>query len=343
MYQNKRLTFFIVWLLLGFMITTYYNACSNVSFDKSATLTSQSVYVKATSKVDILVVMDNSGSMAQEMSSMALRFSSFTDKISSLDWQLGIITTDPRSTVSNGDGRLIPLVGVSNQYILNPLNGLTTAQQIFSNTIQMPTNGSGTESGLGTLIAALNRSKSNSTENVPNKQLLRSDAALSVVIVSDTGDSSAAAPQDVISTMKNLYPDKTFVVNSLVVPESIYTGMTANNNDPCKNYRESTSKDGREYHLLSELTGGIEGTVCTNDYSSQLSDIGAVTASLVNSITLDCQPSDSNKDGKIDAKDIQIVAPNGSEITGFELSGRLVTFNQYLPLGKNEIHYFCML
>lgn len=314
-----------------------------MSFDKNASFTSQSIMVKSTSKVDILVVMDNSGSMATEMSSMAARFNSFTSRLNALDWQLGIITTDNRTSVAYGNGKLIPLVGVSNQFILNPLNGLATAENIFAQTIQMPTNGSGTESGLATIISALNRAKSSNSENIPNKNLIRDDAALSVVIVSDAGDSSNSTAQDVINSVKNLYGDKTFTVNSIVVPESIYTGQPSNPNDPCKNYREATNSDGRKYQLLSELTGGVDGTVCTNDYSSQLSDIGAVTASLVNSVTLDCQPTDSNNDGIVNAADVQIRTPNGTVITGYEVVGRRVTFSQALPIGKNEFQYFCLL
>ena len=333
MYKNKRLTVLIAWLFFGFLISSYYNACSKVAFDPQPAFISQSLFLSPNTKVDILVIMDNSGSMAGEMSSMANRFGSFTNRIVATDWQLGIITTDNRTTVSYGNGKLIPLTGVSNQFIINPLAGLAAAEARFSQSIQMPTNGYGTESGFSTLISALNRSKSTAAENAPNKQLIRSDAALSVVIVSDAADSSMLSAQDVVNTVKSLYPNKTFTVNALVVPE----------NDPCNGYRESSNQDGRKYHDLAELTGGILGTVCTNDYGSQLNEIGGVTASLVNSITLNCQPTDSNHDGLVNAADVQIRTANGAAVTGYEVSGRRVTFTQQLPSGSNEFQYFCLL
>lgn len=346
MSQNKNKMLLAFWISLSTTVTLYYNNCSEVSFDKMATFSSQSFEVKASNKVDILVVMDNSGSMKTEMASMANRFSSFTSKLKSLDWQLGIITTDNRTSVAYGTGKLIPLVGLTNQFILTPAMGLTQAQQVFANTIQMPTNGAGAELGLATTIGAIMRSPSSLPENAPNKQLFRPDAALAVLIVSDAADTGSTTPNDVINMVKTTFGNKTFTFNSIVIPENSYTNASAttvNPADPCKDYRESVKYDGRKYHQLSELTGGIKGTACTNDYSAQLENIGALTASLVNSVTLDCQPTDSNHDGVVDAKDVEIRTSNGIPIKNYEVSGRRVTFTEALPVGKNEFLYFCLI
>ncbi|MCB0370011.1 MAG: hypothetical protein KDD45_11450, partial [Bdellovibrionales bacterium] len=62
---------------------------------KYKTITEQlSVNLTLNNKVDILIVIDNSGSMSYEQSEMAKRFSGFVESLNGLDWQLGITTTD---------------------------------------------------------------------------------------------------------------------------------------------------------------------------------------------------------------------------------------------------------
>ena len=58
------------------------------NYDKNITVN------PATTKVDVLVVVDNSGSMSVEQSNMGMRFASFLSRLQGLDWQVGIVTTD---------------------------------------------------------------------------------------------------------------------------------------------------------------------------------------------------------------------------------------------------------
>ena len=348
MSQNKKFIFICIWSIAGFALSTSYNACSQVGFEKMSTLQSQSVDVGiGNNKVDILVVVDNSASMESEMTGMATRFMSFMDKIKYLDWQLGFTTTDNRTNVTNGNGRLVPLNGLTNQYILSSAMTLAQAQQTFGSTIQMPTNGSGSELGLAATVSAINRSVSSLAEDAPNKALIRDSAALAVILISDAADTSTTTALNVIDAVKNkLGNHKTFSFNSIVIPESSYTTPgtnTKNPNDPCKNYRETAQLDGRKYHELSQLTGGVKGNACSEDYGSQLSAIGQNTAELINSVTLSCQPVDANSDGVIDAGDVEVRTPNGVLSTGYQVNGRKLTFTDYLPVGRNELVYRCII
>ncbi len=336
----------------NFVITATDNA-GNVSTDTKSisisdpVLKTQMVDVKGNAKVDILVVIDNSGSMAGEMTNMAARFTNFVDKIKTLDWQLGITTTDVSGNAVKKDGRLVELVGLPGQFILNSAMLQSTAQSVFGSTIQMPTNGSGTELGFQATIRSIDRAfdAATVTDSGPNKLLFRADAALAVLIVSDAYDSSNTRPEDVMAKVAQRWSgNKPFVFHSIVVPQSIYTdpaASTPNPADPCKTYRESVKYDGREYHRLSDMTGGVKGTVCSEDYAAQLADMGKVTAELVNAITLNCQPLDYNKDGQINGGDIQVMDPNGNNITGFTVMGTKLTFAIGLPVGNNTVRYYC--
>lgn len=93
--------------------------------------------------VDILWVVDNSGSMADEQASLATNFNSFIDRFldQNINFKMGIITTDPRD-------------GFAGIPVANSLNQLTYAQAQadenafitnYMNMIQVGINGSGSE------------------------------------------------------------------------------------------------------------------------------------------------------------------------------------------------------
>ena len=96
--------------------------------------------------VDILWVVDNSGSMANEQASLASNFSVFIDRFKDQDinFKMGIVTTDPR-------------VGFAGVPVAGSLNLLTYANaqadenafiNNFINMVQVGINGSGNEQGL---------------------------------------------------------------------------------------------------------------------------------------------------------------------------------------------------
>ena len=47
--------------------------------------------------IDILVVIDNSGSMSQEQANLATKLSPLLSSIAGADWQISVVTTDPRN------------------------------------------------------------------------------------------------------------------------------------------------------------------------------------------------------------------------------------------------------
>lgn len=309
----------------------------------------QDISVSSNNKVDILVIDDNSGSMEDEQKNMASRFSGFLDKLKGLDWQVGIITTDVSENAAQKDGRLVEYRygdKPTSSFILTSFMDYTKATKMFGETIQMGTDGSGEERGFRAAIRALERSlDTTKSVNAPNRALIRSGAALSILIVSDSYDDKNQ-PEDLLNFVKNTWgTQKPFTFHSIVVPESNYTNPLAskvNSADPCANYRESVQYDGRAYHRLSEMTGGIKGTVCSENYSTQLAAMGKATYESVTATSLLCQPVDRNLDGLLDERDVELKLSNGAIFSDIKLQGQKITFGSPLPPGNHKLYYSCL-
>lgn len=299
-----------------------------------------------TNKVDVLVVIDNSGSMSLEQSNMASRFSTFINKLKGLDWQVGIVTTDLRTDTENSDlkdGRLLYFSGVKRN-LIKSTDALATAQDAFAATIQRPAKeGSGNEQGVAATYRALERALSN---QAPNVGLVRPGAALSVILVSDsdetvagndkTGDVSTFGPKNMpdllLNFVKSNYAGKTFKYNSIIVRD---------NDLACLNLKDSGNEAyGKNYQKMTNLTSGVLGSVCENDYGNQLSVIGDSTAEQIKIVALDCSPADVNGDGSADLK---VVDSAGAAVTNYVLNGRMVTFNANLPVGSYKFTYKCLV
>jgi hypothetical protein len=299
---------------------------------------SKSVVVDDISKIDVLVVVDNSGSMAPEQKNMGDRFGSFINKIDSLDWRVAVTTTDMQGGKTElkdkYDGQLLPISGLSGRYFLDSATDKAVAQQYFSATVQRPEEGSGYEQGVAATYRSIERSL---VTGDANGGFYRSDAALAIVLVSDADETgsnnkqenltSKSVPANLVTLVSNRWPGKPFIFNSIVVK----SGDTA-----CKAVSGNEGY-GVNYEKAASLTGGLVGSVCATDYSTQLDDIGTGLGKVVRSVSLDCAPVDSDGDGKIDLG----VKIQGVSTTAFTVSGSLVTFNTALPKGKVDFTYVC--
>ncbi|MEQ1875057.1 MAG: hypothetical protein ABL958_00330 [Bdellovibrionia bacterium] len=223
--------------------------------------------------VDILVVDDNSGSMAEEQANMGTRFPTFIAGLAGLQWRLGITTTD----VSNGGarGHLIPFTGTNLKYI----DAATpNADNLFKSTVQIGVGGSGDERGVyaATLAVELNEGA-----------WIRANSHLAVIVLSDedefsdgTGLETKDRPDNFVKTVKDeLGTGRTVSVHSIITRP----GDTVCLNGDGASY-------GTVYAELTKLTGGILGDICATDYGAQLQNIAGSIASNVDSFGLKCEP-----------------------------------------------------
>lgn len=295
-----------------------------------------SLNINSVEKVDILFVIDNSISMNFEQANMAERFSKFINSIHGLDWQIGIVTTDVSDPyMATSDGKLLKFEEL-NTYILDSSMAKKDVEKTFAETIQRKENGSGYEQGVLATYRFLER------EVARSKKLLRQGAAFSVIIVSDADetpfqDSTGKPiwtlknkPTELVKYIEKQWPSKPYQFHSIVVKS---------------NDKECLGKNGNElygetYITLSRLTKGVIGSVCEDDYGSQLKVMGEKVQELVTSILLECFPADKNQDGIVD---IQISSDLGDKIEIEKIEGKSLFFKKNLPLGKVQIHYSCQL
>ncbi len=297
---------------------------------------SQNVAVQSNNKVDVLVVIDNSGSMREEQTNMAARFGNFLDRLQGLDWQLAIVTTDVASNAALKDGRLVQIKNKTN-YILTSAMDLATAKADFAATIQRPiSEGSGNEQGIAATYRSIQRSQDPANAvNTPNVQFFRSGAALSVLVVTDADETNPSGtqtqnmPQSLINLVNSSFPGKRFKYNSIIVkPGDTACATQPNNEGP-----------GYSYDALSKLTGGVIGTVCSQDYSAQLTEIASATVDLISSVDLTCAPLDTTGDG---IPDVQIITADGSIPPTYTVSGLKLNLSRVLPAGANQVKYTCV-
>lgn len=304
----------------------------------------KTVEINSVSKVDALVVIDNSGSMASEQANMASRFSTFIDQLHGLDWQVAVTTTDVRtSTPDAADGRLLRFGGKVNGTILDASMNIEDVKVAFAQTIQRSEHGDGNEQAIAATYRAIERSlKARTVANGDHPEFIRDDAALSVIAVTDADETPFKnsrgdrvpglrnKPLNLLDFIEKTWKgNKSFSFHSIIVREG---------DGDC------LAKDGNEdfglvYSALSRLTNGIIGSVCEADYGSQLRIIGKKVQDQIKTIHLDCVPA-----AKSDETQAKITLQNsrGFKFPAFRLEKADLVFEDYLPEGKTLVDYVCI-
>jgi len=217
-------------------------------------------------KVDILWVVDDSGSMKDEQDALAYNFNAFiSDFITrDIDFKMAVTTTDGEG---NKSGK-----------IRSQSFGLTAAAakanrskfvSDFGRAIKVGIKGSGREMGLETSGDFFSRYKS----------WMREDAFLIVVYVSDEEDHSPDSVQSYINILQNLKVQKGMVKAYSIVTKELKPS-----------YRWETI--GTRYMDVSTATGGEIANI-KGDFHTTLSDFGYRILELLDSFPLSGVPVDS--------------------------------------------------
>ncbi|MFT5432102.1 MAG: hypothetical protein ACI9OJ_002800, partial [Myxococcota bacterium] len=246
-------------------------------------------------QVDVLFVVDNSGSMSDEQNNLANNFTAFTSSAGQweTDYQIGVITTDIDDTNAMAS-KLMDLNGI--RFFTSANDNIGD----FATAVKVGSNGSGTEQGLeaarNALSAPLNTKIKPETvcavdadcdegiSCIPsvvtpgtsycgfwNMEFLREDATLEVVFVSDEEDGSSAALAFYVDFFKSI---KGFANENLFHAHAIVGGPGG-----CDGAGGSAS-DGQRYRHVATETGGKFYSICDTNWSQKLQDIGEVAFGL---------------------------------------------------------------
>ncbi len=305
---------------------------------------SQNIDVTVNNKADILIVIDNSGSMNREQQNMAQRFATFIDQLNSLDWRVAIVTTDVERDGLKMDGRFLKfdntvLQSATEVYYIHSGMDKAAAKAAFAATIQRPSSeGSGNEQGIAASLRAIKRSQDAATvlASTPNRNFFRSDAVLSTVVITDANETNRLGTQDQnkpqfwFDSVRALWPTKPFSFHSIIVKSGDSACLRINGNEDY----------GVSYEQLSNLTGGIIGSVCAADYGTQLTQMGQAVVNLRRTVSLNCPPLNQNKNGTL-LDDIMVTLESGGSLGVADVSGQTLTVASDFPAGRHKIDYWC--
>lgn len=281
---------------------------------------SESFVQNKSNPLDIVLVVDNSGSMLEEQANLASKLSALLSAVEATDWRIGVTSTDL------ADGGLIRLIA----------KGDPNVKTVFSDTINgLGVNGSGHEMGIAQAMHAIQGGIEGRGGVVP---WIRKNSGLAVMIVSDEdncsgedgvyfcGPGRAGFSFGQVSRMLNKsylldylqgerqFKKTTRVYGIINTPDSNCTGLPINTVSAI-------------YADTIRTTGGLSGSICDSSYDKTLREISKDFVSVLN--------ADYNLADTPDAGSIKVTV-NGADFAGkFTVNGRTLSFQQVPPEGAN--------
>lgn len=190
--------------------------------------------------IDLLIVIDNSGSMQDKQDRLAFNAPNIIRALQaySSDYRIAVITTDT--------GRFVgPIVTASSPDPISEMSALAL----------VGIRGSSSERGIQMSVDAT----SAGGDAAPGGQFMREDAKFAVVWVSDEDDRGWADPQVVVSHFWSLKPSPSEVIAWAIV------------GDPVVGCHDASAGD--KYTILSALLGGGWTSVCDENWQPTFEDL----------------------------------------------------------------------
>lgn len=244
--------------------------------------------------LDVLVVIDNSGSMSQEQANLSTKLAPLLSEVDGSDWQIGVVTTDNgclRDLIKKGDAN---------------------ANADFAAAVNAGISGSGNEQGIRYAVEGL-------TDGCQAQSWLRPNSTVAVLIVSDEDNCSTNGA----GCGSNPWNSESYLMNHLAsirVPGAnarVYGIFWHPSQD--SNACSTGAYQATQYAKIVADTKGTWGSICDADYTSTLSQISKdISVILKTQFVLSHIPEPNTIEVKVDG---QVMA------TGYAVSGNVITFN----------------
>ena len=247
--------------------------------------------------VDILWVIDNSGSMHPYQQRLRNSFQSFIQRFQSLDYDfhMAVTTTDAfkggNKALWRTGGTGSYMLGISNQSVITP-NTPDMANTFLKN-VAVGVNGWYIEKHFESLTQAL--------EKTENAEFYRAGSFLSIIILSDEPDSSAGTKDDYINFLNELTGSSSLGEYYSVSFIGILNGISS-----CgSNFANAILLE------MAEETGGIKVDICEQNYNSHLELISDTIIELSTFFPLKRKPLEDSIVISIDGQKIPKSKTNG--------------------------------
>ncbi|MBL7543648.1 MAG: VWA domain-containing protein [Bdellovibrionaceae bacterium] len=211
-------------------------------------------------KVDILFVVDNSGSMSSYQANLSANIGRFINVFfngASVDYQIGVVSTDAdKWATKNCCGRLLGTPAVIDT--VTPDGNLNLSKRL-----EVGTDGSATERAFDPVTLAL----SEPLVSTVNSGFLRKDAYLAIIFITDAEDQSDISPEDFyqfLLTLKGV-PERILAYGAIIP-----TGYE----DPSNCGRDSGEPLKIERFLaMTANTGKNIFNLCSSDFGDRLAGV----------------------------------------------------------------------
>lgn len=267
-------------------------------------------------KVDILWVVDTSGSMAEEQSYLANNFNALITQLNGAghDFQTAVTTTDICDDQVPSDLALrscpVDYGGSAATHLRGAFRGDAGRKVLkkgdsdlvakFNQYTQAGVDASGFEHGLGAAKLAVQKSL-----NGQNEALVRPDAFLAVIVVSDEEDDGIGlsltdaynghnfvseglttyrfTEDDMISYLQGVKGAGKFSV-STIAPTRLANGTL------CSASHSQPLEEGTQYIKAAQKSGGIVQSICDTNWNTSLSNIGRDLSAQITQVVLPSVP-----------------------------------------------------
>ena len=253
---------------------------------------SQVLYQNPPTEVDILLVVDNSCSMQDEQNELSEGFDRFVEyfEVADVDYHIGVTTTDMES-----DRGVLHSAG--GEAFITP--DTPNPAEVFRDNVQVGIDGWAWEKGLATAAHAL----SDDLAEGENAGFLRDDALLSVIFISDEED---ASPYGVNSYI-NYFLNRKDSARRDAFNASALVGVDPETLEPTNCGQDATNPNNGaaaafRYSDVAVQTGGVVASICSEEFSDIVSQMGLAASRLVSEFELERRP-------RIDSIELRLFIP----------------------------------
>lgn len=276
--------------------------------------------------VDILWVIDGTPSMDSARDALVDGLVGFLDRLDDrgLSWQVGVCSTDL------GDDQPGQLRG--DPWILTPAT--ESAEAVLLTTIEAVASGE-PSGGLGAAMLAV----SPPLATGDNRGFRRDNAALHVVIVSDSDDESEAllGPDPASAALEFLDAERERTGRSARISAVVGDAGTG-----CSG-PDGTALPGDRYLAVARGSGGVQGSVCDTDLAPVVEAVGDVSVEWTTRFVLQAVPEAGSVQVTVDGAlqdEGWLLEPDAETVDGTTVERVVLVFEDAPPAGAEiEVRY----
>jgi len=320
------------------------SASSYSLLNDSSDYKQQAVFIPK--KIDILWVIDNSGSMATSQNNLASNFQSFIARFNqyNYDFHMAVATTDAwekQFNTSSTKARIRDGAGSTHSGVFVMDKQTPNLSNVFTINVKQGTAGNGDERAFESFKQALLEPW--------NSNFRREDAFLAVIIVSDEEDfSSSSSTFNESYSNPNLYSVQSYkdfldsFTNAATNGKNYSVNTIYVTDDACKTQLSTDGFDRKvstRLPQLADMTGGVKASLCSN-FGDTLQLISDSIIQLSAVFKLSREPQEDTITVTVDGVSVPKDANNGWTYNAADLT---ITFHGSSVPGANaniQIDYY---